>query len=293
MRDNDAQSWLELEASGYPDEFDFSSLGTCLKYARSGTRIAVDGKYWPMSIPEIEAYLESDQAILDSIRSTPNPSLKAKDHIEKMATQELMTSHLQVQTGHRKRHAQHKKLYTGLRSAVHSYVTDTYIALELGDIAEDIFNTTRTSIDAYIASNCPRGAEKLIAISERMTDGTPEGFVSALTSCRRLLLDIADGVFPAQSTPYVDSLGNKRVVGINEYKNRILAFLDRSSTSRGSVEIIESGLSHLAARLDAIYEKTCKGVHADVTAQEARLAVIHTYLFIGEVANASSPIRDD
>jgi hypothetical protein len=49
----------------------------------------------------------------------------------------------------------------------------------------------------------------------------------------------------------------------------------------------------LAARLDAIYEKTCKGVHAEVTAQEARLAVINTYLFIGEVANVSSPIQGD
>jgi hypothetical protein len=40
----------------------------------------------------------------------------------------------------------------------------------------------------------------------------------------------------------------------------------------------------LAARLDAIYEKTCKGVHVDVTEAEARLAVIHTYLFLGEIA---------
>lgn len=289
MRDNDAQAWLQLEATGYPDGFDFSSLGTCQKYAQSGSRFEADGKYWPASLPEIEAYLETDKAILDSIRSTPNPSPTAKDYSEKTATQALMTSHLQVQNGQRKRHAHNKKLYTSLRSSVHSYVTDIFIALELGDVVEDIFETTRTSIDSFISSHCPRGAEKLIAINERMVDGTQEGFVAALTSCRRLLLDVADGIFPAQSTPYVDSSGKSRAVGLNEYKNRILAFLDGSSTSRGSVEIIESGLSHLAARLDAIYEKTCKGVHADVTAQEARLAVINTYLFIGEIANSSLP----
>jgi len=54
--------------------------------------------------------------------------------------------------------------------------------------------------------------------------------------------------------------------------------------SRSSREVIESELEHLAARLDAIYEKACKGVHVDVSEQEARLAVIHTYLLIGEVA---------
>jgi hypothetical protein len=51
--------------------------------------------------------------------------------------------------------------------------------------------------------------------------------------------------------------------------------------------VVVSGLEHLAARLDAIYDKTCKGVHVDVSEQEARLAVIHTYLFIGEIAAAT------
>ena len=293
MRDGDAHVWLELEATGYPEKFDFSLLGTCRKYAQAGSRVEANGNYWKASLSEMEAFLESDEAILDSIRSTSNPSPTAKDHVAKTATQALMANHLQVQTNHRKRHAQNKKLYVGLRSAVHSYATDVFIALELGDAAEDIFESVRTSIDAFIASYYPRGAEKLNAINDRMIDGTQEGFVAALTSCRRLLLDVADGIFPAQPIPYVDRSGNNRAVGKNEYKNRILAFLDRSSTSRGSVEIIESGLSHLAARLDAIYEKTCKGVHAEVTAQEARLAVINTYLFIGEVANSSSRTQVD
>jgi hypothetical protein len=50
------------------------------------------------------------------------------------------------------------------------------------------------------------------------------------------------------------------------------------------VAIDESELEFLAARLDAIYEMTCKGVYVDVSLDEARLVVIHTYLFIGEIA---------
>lgn len=48
--------------------------------------------------------------------------------------------------------------------------------------------------------------------------------------------------------------------------------------------IIESELEHLASRLDVIYEQTCKGVHVDVSKNKAQLTVIHTYLFIGEIA---------
>ncbi|HCL3359828.1 TPA: hypothetical protein N2A54_000015 [Pseudomonas aeruginosa] len=36
MRDPDAQNWLDLETRGYPDNFVFSELGTCLKYAAAG-----------------------------------------------------------------------------------------------------------------------------------------------------------------------------------------------------------------------------------------------------------------
>ncbi|MCP3475610.1 hypothetical protein NLM33_35640 [Bradyrhizobium sp. CCGUVB1N3] len=83
-----------------------------------------------------------------------------------------------------------------------------------------------------------------------------------------------------------DASGKPRKVGVEQYKNRLLAYVAEQE-SAGSQEVIASGIEHLAARLDAIYEKTCKGVHVDVSEQEARLAVIHTYLFIGEVAKSS------
>jgi hypothetical protein len=53
--------------------------------------------------------------------------------------------------------------------------------------------------------------------------------------------------------------------------------MEERSTSEGSTTIVGSELDLLATRLDAIYEKTCKGVHVDVSLEEARLAVIHTF----------------
>lgn len=266
MRDGDAQTWLDLETMGYPSGFSFATLGTCRRYAQSGGRLnPTTNKYWTQSLPELEAHLEADEAILDSVRASPGPAVRAKDYVEKGATEALMATHLKVQKNHRETHAANKKLYSGLRSAIHSYAMDIYIALELGDAAETIFQAARAQVDSFIAARCPKGAEKLVAINDRLGDRTPESFVAALTSCRRLLLDVADAVFQPQQEPFVDRLGKKRSVGPEEYKNRILAFLDTSARSQGSVGIIQSGLEHLAARLDAIYEKTCKGVHAEVT----------------------------
>jgi hypothetical protein len=121
-----------------------------------------------------------------------------------------------------------------------------------------------------------------------MADGSEESRSAALTSCRRLLMDVADSVFPASDAEWVDRKGGKRKVGNEQYKNRLLAYLADLGESEGSYALLESELEHLASRLDIIYEKTCKGVHVDVSKNEANLAVIHTYLFIGEVATYSN-----
>ncbi len=45
------------------------------------------------------------------------------------------------------------------------------------------------------------------------SDGTNESRSAALTSCRRVLMDIADSVFPAQDENWVDRSSKNRKVG--------------------------------------------------------------------------------
>lgn len=292
MRDSDAQLWLDLETRGYPTPFSFIELGSCRQYAVSGGRLSVeDSKYYNQSLPEIEANAESDEALLDSLRTARAPTTKVKDFTEKRATEALMSTQLKLQSHQKNNYASSKSLYSSMKSAIHSYATDTYLAIELGDVAEDIFESTRNIVDAFVRSHCPKAAEKLIAINERMSDGLAESRSAALTSCRRLLMEVADSVFPARDDEWKDRGGRARKVGAEQYKNRLLAYLAELGGSKGSFTLLESELEHLASRLDDIYEKTCKGVHIDVSDAEARLAVIHTYLFIGEIATHTSQVE--
>jgi hypothetical protein len=139
-------------------------------------------------------------------------------------------------------------------------------------------------VDSFISTLPPTAAEQLVAVTERLNEGSGESLSHALTSCRRLLATVADVVFPPQSEPRTDRKGKDRQVGAEHYKNRLLAFLEDHVASGGTSDIIASQLDHLAARLDAVYEKACKGVHADVDQAEARLVIIQTYLFLAEVA---------
>jgi hypothetical protein len=284
MRDSDAQLWLDLETRGYPSDFSFSELGSCRQYAVSGGRINLEtSKYWSHGLPEIAANSESEEVLLYSLRTSKTSTAKVANFLEKGATEALMATQLKVQENQKKSYATSKALYSSMKSAIHNYATDTYLAVELGDVAEDIFESARNVVDTFVRSHCPKSAEKLVAINERMSDGSAESRSAALTSCRRLLMDVADSVFPSRNEEWTDRKGKKRKVGSEQYKNRLLAYL-ADIESGGSYALLESELEHLASRLDIIYEKTCKGVHIDVTQGEANLAVIHTYLFIGEVA---------
>jgi hypothetical protein len=286
MRDSDAQYWLDLETKGYPSKFSFSELGSCKDYAVSGGRLDLESsKYFLQSLPEIEANAESEEALLNSLKTSRAPTTKVKDFVEKRATEALMVTQLKLQQNQKKNYASSKSLFSSMKAAIHNYATDTYLAVELGDAVEDIFSGTRNIVDNFVRSHCPKAAEKLVAINERMSDASTESLSAALNSCRRLLMEVADSLFPANDEEWLDRKGRSRKVGVEQYKNRLLAYMTDLVVSNGTYALIESEIDHLASRLDVIYEKTCKGVHVDVSLGEARLTVIHTYLFIGELAS--------
>jgi len=287
MRDTDAQAWLDLEARGYPENFHFAQIGTCQKYAIAGGRITTDGKYYFISLPELEAKRKADEAHIDALRLSRPADTKAKDFIEMRATRELLSTQVQLQAEQKKAFAHSQGLFASLKSALHNYATDIYLAIELGDVAQDIFEEAREDVDSFVRAYCPKAAEQLIAINERLREDLSESRSVALTSCRRLLMSVADSLFPAQSEPWKDAKGKLRKVGPDEYKNRLVAYIENRISSDSSFSIIATEIEHLAARLDAVYEKASKGVHADVSRDEARLAVIQTYLFIGEVVRLS------
>lgn len=288
MRDTDAQNWLGYETSGYPDgNFSISSLGTCARYVRESGRIDKNGNYYLASLPQLEAMAEGQKRKSDTMHQSVDKTVVVENFLVKRATEEFLANQAKIQTNARKSYNETHALVISLRAAIHNYATDVFLAIELGDAAQDIFEQARERVDNFIRSYAPKAAEQLISINERMAENLPESYSQALTTCRRLLLTVADALFPPSDQPHIDKGGKKRDIGPENYKNRLLAYLETKTTSAGSKELLSSELEHLAARLDAVNSKVSKGVHVDVGKDEARLAVIHTYLFLGEVAQVT------
>ncbi len=282
LRDSDAQLWLDYEIKGYPKSFTFSSLGSCEKYLRSSGRITEDDKYYLTSLPKLEASCQAGKNLAD-LGAIKHTTPKVKNYVEAGATSQVIYDQIQAMNALKGRYENDVGLYSSLKAALHSYVTDRYFAIELGDVVEEIFEKFRYSVEKFISDCCPKAAEKLVAISENMQDGGPEARSSALSSCRRLLMDVADAIFPAQDEEWISSNGRKHKVGKNEYKNRILAFLEEKISASEIHSLLSDELEHLAARLDSLYEKMCKGVHANISISETRLAIISTYIIVAEI----------
>lgn len=97
MRDPDAQTWLDLETRGYPDNFYGGNLGTCLKYVTAAGRFTDDGKYYSISLPKLEAQRRSDEAQVEALRTARPPAARSKDFLETRATEALLTTQVQLQ----------------------------------------------------------------------------------------------------------------------------------------------------------------------------------------------------
>lgn len=286
MRDADAQRWLDYEQRGYPETLPPNHLGSCGKYA---FRFSGKGKIVARaSLPALEATKRANELVLEKT-NPPSVTGVAENFTVAGATKTVITAINATVMQARDNAVNANASYSRLRAMLHRWAADTLISLELGSAAEGIFDGARRQVDAFVRTYAPSAAEQLVAVNERMNEGTDESFSQALTSCRRLLATVADAVFPPHSEPIVDRKGRSRQVGPEQYKNRLLAFLDERIGTSGTSAIVTSQLEHLAARLDAVYEKACKGVHADVDNAEAQLVVIQTYLFLAEVARYATP----
>ena len=138
-----------------------------------------------------------------------------------------------------------------------------------------------------IGGAIPGAIQKLSAVYDNPQSENPEDWSNAVHSCRRILQDLADAVFPPTSevrTKEIDGREREIHLGPAHYINRIIAFVEDSGASRRFAEIAGSQLSFLGDRLDSVFRASQKGSHATiVTREEADRYVVYTYLIVGDI----------
>ena len=167
-----------------------------------------------------------------------------------------------------------------IANALHEWATGISVAHRFRLLAGSIFQRFKSSADATLADICPSALGKLDHAIERASTDNPEAWSAAAMSCRRVLKDFADAVYPAKEEKV-----QGHAVTDDKYINRLYAF----AKERGGTLLALEELSALGSALDHIYELESKGVHAKISKEETDVVIVRTYILLSQLARLVRP----
>lgn len=292
----DQQQIMMYEASGYPkvhsgvsvEVWRYCKLAGRVYDEKVGNDVKHYARLESIEQLEIEALVAKDGVLaatdgnLSVTSANPNqfisnPVGNSKERARMYATVGLKT-----------------KILAERRAYIHNFVCTVYYELRFSSVANDIFERTRTKVDKKIGDIIPEAIKKFSAVYENLVSENTEDWSNAVHSCRRILQDTADGVYPAREDKVV-GVGSKQKtikLGADNYINRLIAYVEENSSSQRFEEIVGSHMSYLGERLDAIFQAAQKGSHDTIASQdEADRYVIYTYLVIGDILQLKDEIE--
>ena len=177
------------------------------------------------------------------------------------------------------------------RTLIHDYAIRKHYEIRFSGLAEDVFGRIRSRIDSSVGSAVPDAVRKLTSVHDNLASDNPEDWSNATHSCRRVLQDLADAVFPPRDKPRTRVVHDKEIeirLGADQYINRLIAYIEDSSESGRFREIVGSHLRYMGDRLDALFKAGQIGSHSTVTKEEADRCVVYTYLLVGDILTIRS-----
>lgn len=287
LGDQEGVLLFTFESSGYPiteegyltsDAWRISKIAG-RRYFQKDAKTNKNSEYAScVLIAELEESIKAQKIQLSSA-TDPNISLSSSNPYQHITApvgngyeRVQITQNIQQQT----------QQLTIVKGALYNYVLSIYNELVYGNIVEDIFTESRMKINEKLGMYCPKSIEKFVSVYENLSSNNPEDYANAVHSCRRILLDLADALYPPSETP-IKVNGKPVKIGTDQYINRLIQYISSKSGSKTYTDVVGSDLSSIGMRLDAINDAACKGTHTDVTKDEATRYIIHTYLLISDI----------
>ena len=93
--------------------------------------------------------------------------------------------------------------------------------------------------------------------------------------------------FPNYSSATYKTKSNKEInIDGDHYLNRLSAVIERLQDKSANKTLIGSTVIHTIDWIENLNNLQCKGVHTEITKDEALRCIIHTYICLGDILNA-------
>ena len=284
---------FKYESTGYPTDEQGLVLAEAFQLARHANRTfrqkdktkIVREYLFPQTVAELENELDAakEQMKVTFDRnvsiSSSNPTQYVwspiGNSIERAGLRQIIT--------------ENSKKLDQLKSGYYSYVLGVYYEMEFKNIAENIFGKRKLIVDKDLSDLLPTAFEKFVSVYNNLQSKNPEDWANAVHSCRRILKDVADFLYPA--TDEEIKIGKNETIKLSNenYIARLKQFVKLNLNSNSFAKVIGSNLEFIGDRINSIYKSTTKGSHAKVEKKESESYVIYTYMLIGDILTLYKP----
>ena len=149
--------------------------------------------------------------------------------------------------------------------------------------SQSFLQQTHNDVNNYFKAHSEDVYTKLQKAAQLVDSNDPEDLSLLLTEVRRAIKAAADFFYPPTSEPVKCMNGAERKLGNDQYLNRLQEYLVTTFQKSSSRDLLKAELEHLAVfarRLDGV---ASKGVHTDVSTQEAKQGLLGLYMFLYNV----------
>lgn len=141
----------------------------------------------------------------------------------------------------------------------------------------------QNEVQNYFKTRSDDVYEKLQKANQLINSTSSEDLSLLLTQVRRAIKATADYFFPPELIPRKCFDGKERLLGDEQYLNRLHEFIYTRFPTSTSTELLRAELQYLLVFAKRLNDVASKGVHASVSAPEAKQGFLGLYLFLYNV----------
>lgn len=288
LNDQDAILWLQYEYGGYPKNKEGYVENEAWHIAyENGRGYLKEGKEYVF----LELSSELEEKIVAQHRAVNNFTTQGASVSGEYAFGAMnnLTSSVASSTSNMVSSiALCEKRLSILKSKYYDYALKKQIEISFGNVASSIFYEYREQVDNYFSELSKNTILKLQAIEDKINSDNPELYSQALTTCRRLFENTANELFGKYYPEYKERMfktksGKEIDVSGDHYKNKLSAVIEKLENKSPEKTIVGSNIIYLFDWIDNLSNLQCKGVHSDVTKQDAERCIIQTYICLGDI----------
>ncbi|MDP3957160.1 MAG: hypothetical protein Q8Q10_01515 [bacterium] len=173
-----------------------------------------------------------------------------------------------------------RAILSRIKGRLYDFVMTTNHALNLSGVASEVFSEVRKNVEAKLKIHAPEVLKEIATAYEGTNSVSEPSWSNVASGCRRVLMRIADIVYPPSSEKVKTKSGEVVTLDAEHYRLRLTQFLKGRSAEE---DLAFDTAEYVSELLDSVSRLHAKGDKNTVSQKTAKKILIYTYLLLDEI----------